>query len=139
MKDLKLESLWGYKLRELVESIYMPQFMYNSLPFVIQKDNEYRIRWFYYDLKRIGDECYLYIRRIVTLDDTGRCYIVPNQLISTKWNLKISDVEPPQLDFYEEFLENYKKGNYQKILDLLVEFESVESIALYDELFHIYL
>lgn len=139
MKEYELQSLWGYKLRELVEGTHIPRGMYNSLPFVVEKDGEYQIRWFYYELKRLEDKCYLYVRRIITLDNSGRCAITLNPLVSTEWNLKMSTIEPPQLDFYDAFVEHFKAGQYQKILDLLVEFESSDAISLYDELSHIYL
>lgn len=138
MKDYQLKSLWGYKLKELVEGICMPQHMYNSLPFVIQKDNEYQIRWFYYELKQVKEKCYLYVRHIVTLDNSGRFAITLNPLVSTEWNLQTSSRPVPTLDFYDTFVEHFKEGQYQKILDLLIEFESTDSIALYDELSHLY-
>lgn len=139
MEDVRIESLWGYKLRELVEGIYRPPCMYNSLPFIVQKGGEYQIRWFYYDLKRYDDKCYLYVRRIVTLDNTGRCAITLNPMVATQWNLQMAEFAPPELDFYDEFVEKFKKADYQSILDLLVKFESTDSIALYDELSHAYL
>ena len=139
MEDLKLESLWGYKLRELVEGIFSPKYMYNSLPFVVEKDGEHHIRWFYYDLTSENGNCYLVIKRIITLDSIGRCAITLNPLVNREWNLKVSEVEPPALDWYDKFVEYYKNKEYQKILELLVAYESDEAIMLYDELSHRYL
>lgn len=139
MEDVRIDNLLGYKLRELVEGIYQPKCMYNSLPFVVQKDGEYQIRWFYYDLRRYDDKCYLYVRRIITLRTDGRCAITLNPMVSTQWNLQMATFAPPELDFYESFVENFKAGNFQQILNLLIQFESTDSIALYDELSHVYL
>ena len=139
MEDLKLESLWGYKLRELVEGIFSPKYMYNSLPFVVEKDGEHQIRWFYYDLTNENGKCYLVIKRIITLDSTGRCAITLHPLVNREWNLKVSEVEPPALDWYDKFVEYYKNKEYQKILELLVAYESDEAIMLYDDLSHRYL
>ena len=138
-KEYQFKSLSGYKLKELVEGIYMPQRMYNSLPFVIQKDGEYQIRWFYYELKQTEGKCYLHVRHIVTLDTTGRFAITLNPLVSMEWNLQMTDLPAPTLDFYNMFVDYLQKGEYQKIVDLLVENESTDTIALYDELSHVYL
>lgn len=139
MEDLKLESLWGYKLKELVEGIFSPTGLYHSLPFVVQKDGEHQIRWFYYELKNHEDKVYLYVRRIITLDNTGRCAITLNPLVNMEWNLKVSTLEPPELNWYDEFVQYFKNKEYQKILELLVGYESDEAIMLYDELSHRYL
>lgn len=139
MEDVRTDNLLGYKLRELVEGIYQPQCMYNSLPFIVQKDGEYQIRWFYYDLKRYDDKCYLRVRRIITLDSTGRCAITLNPLVTVEWDLKVATVDYPELDWYDEFIKYFKNAEYQKILELLVEYESDAAIMLYDRLSHQYL
>lgn len=139
MEDLKLEALWGYKLKELVEGVFSPKYMYNSLPFVVCKYGEYQIRWFYYDLNRHNDKCYLIVKRIITLDKTGRCAITLNPLLTLEWNLKVSEMKSPELDWYDKFVEYYKNEEYQKILELLVVYESDKAIMLYDELSHRYL
>ncbi len=139
MEDLKLETLWGYKLKELVEGVFSPKYMYNSLPFVVYKDGEHQIRWFYYDLVNQNNKCYLHVRRIITLDSTGRCAITLNPLVTVEWDLKVSMEEPPELDWYDEFIKHFKNAEYQKILEMLVEHESDESIMLYDRLSHQYL
>ena len=139
MEDVRIDNLLGYKLRELVEGIYQPQCMYNSLPFIVQKDGEYQIRWFYYDLKRYDDKCYLRVRRIITLDGTGRCAITLNPLVTVEWDLKVATVDYPELDWYDEFIKYFKNAEYQKILELLVEYESDAAIMLYDRLSHQYL
>lgn len=139
MEDVRIDNLLGYKLRELVEGIYQPQCMYNSLPFIVQKDGEYQIRWFYYDLKRYDDKCYLRVRRIITLDSTGRCAITLNPLVTVEWDLKVATVDYPELDWYDEFIKYFKNAEYPKILELLVEYESDAAIMLYDRLSHQYL
>ena len=139
MEDLKLESLWGYKLRELVEGIFSPQYMYNSLPFVVQKDEEHQIRWFYYDIESKNNKCYLNVKRIITLDGTGRCAITLNPLVKLEWDLKTVCAQSPEMDFYDAFLVEFKKGNYDAIQNMLQEFESEEASALYEQLSRKYL
>lgn len=139
MEDLKLETLWGYKLKELVEGVFSPKYMYNSLPFVVYKDGEHQIRWFYYDLVNQNNKCYLHVRRIITLDSTGRCAITLNPLVTVEWDLKVSTEDVPELDWYDEFIKYFKNAEYQKILEMLVEYESDAAIMLYDRLSHQYL
>lgn len=139
MEDLKLETLWGYKLKELVEGVFSPKYMYNSLPFVVYKDGEHQIRWFYYDLVNQNNKCYLYVRRIITLDSTGRCAITLNPLVTVEWDLKVSTADSPELDWYDEFIKYFKNAEYQKVLEMLVEHESDAAIMLYDRLSHQYL
>ena len=139
MEDLKLETLWGYKLKELVEGVFSPKYMYNSLPFVVDKDGEHQIRWFYYDLVNQNNKCYLHVRRIITLDSTGRCAITLNPLVTVEWDLQVSTADSPELDWYDEFIKYFKNAEYQKVLEMLVEYESDAAIMLYDRLSHQYL
>ena len=139
MEDLQLQSLWGYKLRELIEGVYKPQFMYNSLPFVVYKDGDYQIRWFYYDLEQKNDKCYLYVKRIITMDERGRCAITLNPLLSFEWDLQTVYAQSPELDFYDAFVAEFQKENFSAIQQMLQEFESENAIKLYDELTRKYL
>lgn len=125
------ESLSWYKLKEFVEGAYKPLRVENSLPFVISQNGEYKIRWFYYNMRLEGNVATINIERIITLDDEGHFGITLNPQVQHKIVVKTTNDDFNHDDYYKEFVKHLHNKKFDNMQKLLKESECDESLELY--------
>lgn len=125
------ESLSWYKLKELVAGAYKPLRVENSLPFVISQNGEYKIRWFYYNMRLEDSVAVINIERIITLDAEGHFGITLNPQVQHRIAAKTTHDDFNHDEYYMEFVKHFKNKEFDNLQKLLKESESEESLELY--------
>ena len=125
------ESLSWYKLKEFVAGAYKPLRVENSLPFIISQNGEYKIRWFYYNMRLDGNVAVINIERIITLDADGHFGITLNPQVQHRIAVKTTNDDFNHDEYYKEFVKHLQNKQFDKMQKLLKESECDESLELY--------
>ena len=125
------ESLSWYKLKELVAGAYKPLRVENSLPFIISQNGEYKIRWFYYNMRLEDNVAVINIERIITLDTDGHFGITLNPQVQHRIAVKTTNDDFNHDEYYKEFVKHLNNKQFDKMQKLLKESECDESLELY--------
>lgn len=125
------ESLSWYKLKELVAGAYKPLRVENSLPFIISQNGEYKIRWFYYNMRLENNVAVINIERIITLDEAGHFGITLNPQVQHRIAVKTTNDDFNHDEYYKAFVKHLNNKQFDNIQKLLKESECDESLELY--------
>jgi hypothetical protein len=116
------------RLKYIMET-HRPLGSFSSLPFAIEEDDEWKVRWFVYDLA--GDTT-ISVKKIITLDRTGRTPIMltDNMIFYVELSNECKDFN--EAEYYQQLQTAFNDHNADALRKLLESAETESSLAIYD-------
>lgn len=96
-------------------AVYTPIGGNVSLPFVVKKNDEIKIRWFIYDVIQKDNELGILVKQAYTMDETGRVAIRLNLNIESIVSKEPQKIDLQRNDHIEEVVSLFNIGKYDEI------------------------